>query len=172
MQVAYMGILTMDGKQFEKLYESIICELSFLSPRLPNGVKTLKQTRMKNTMKQFSFREAKFTTKKDNIVKVQFIPEELEESAIELSFTVNDSFDDRQQLDTEIISGVLGIVLRDVKKYNWDKIFISPKFGKGDIGKNKNRRENVFYTLLDKHLKNYTFKKESSFYKYFKRINK
>lgn len=119
--------------KFNEKYNYYLLETSLLDPKIPKGVKKSNKIGAKGTNIAFNFQEFKFKTNKDNIVKVQFMPDG--DNSVEIAFTVNDSYEDDAgggKLDPEIISGVLGIVQREVEKNKWDEIIVKPKKGQKD----------------------------------------
>ena len=93
----------------------------WIEPKKPNQVTKKKVTKNQGTMKEKKIDEYKFTTSKNNVVKVQF---DIEDGKASIIFYVNDVLSDDSSkksgsdYDTEILSGVLWVIKYAVEKLN------------------------------------------------------
>jgi hypothetical protein len=118
----------------EIFYSDTVTLFEGITPRYPKDARKSKKIANKGTNNAWEFDEYMFKTKIGNVVRFQIIPDG--ESAVELSFTVNDGFDDVSnggKFDSGILSGVLGIFDRVSRKNMWNTITFKFKTGDKDF---------------------------------------
>jgi len=116
------------------LKENLVSEA--VTPRLPKGIKYGSRMINSGTMMAFKDTTAKFTTSKGNVVTVHIFPNGDEH---EISFDVNNTrTEEDREHDPDILSGVLGVILKMVDKYNLSKLRIKADSDAGDTKYIKN----------------------------------
>ncbi len=144
-------------KDYLEIYfteSSIMVIDEVIDPVKPNKVLTKSKIRNAGSNTAHKIRYKEFTTKKGNKVYVQFI--DLRDNGIQIHFEVNNSFDDSDLQDIDVLKNVLYVVLKEVnaKKYNF--IELNPKHRSSDDRNNKHIRFDIFKKLVTKYLSNYS----------------
>lgn len=89
----------------------------------PNNVKYGSRQINKGTVMQFTDKTITFTTSQGNKVVVHIFPDDVD--SYEIAFDVNgDRKEQSREKDSEILSGVFGVVLKAVDKYKINKLKI------------------------------------------------
>lgn len=134
-------------KESEELSESI-------SPKKPDKVLTKSKIKNSGTNTAHKIRYKEFTTKNNNKVYVQF--KDLSDNGIKIDFEVNDSFDDSNLNDYDVLRNVLYVVLKEVNAKKYNLIELNPKHRSDSNRNNKHIRFDLFRKLVNKYLQDYS----------------
>lgn len=125
-----------------------------VSPEKPKKVYSKSVTKNAGTNTAHKLRYKEFVTKNGNKVYVTF--KDTFDDGIKIDFQVNDSFDDSNLNDVNVLKNVLYVVLREVNKKKYKRIELNPKH-RSDLNRNnKHIRFDLFRKLINKNLNDYS----------------
>jgi len=113
--------------------------LEIIAPRKPEKVTTKLSSTYGVQGSTFKVSDRSFVTKKNNVVRVRFTPENdwSGKRSVDITFYVNDTLDDRSYADKdpEILPGVLHVILQFLKRSKVDQCTFIAASGDGDYKK-------------------------------------
>lgn len=125
-----------------------------ISPEKPNKVHSKSVIKNAGTNTAHKLRYKEFVTKNGNKVYVTF--KDTFDDGIKIDFQVNDSFDDSNLNDVNVLKNVLYVVLREVNKKKYKRIELNPKHRSDLKRNNKHIRFDLFRKLINKNLNDYS----------------
>ena len=134
-------------KPINESVQHVLEELGIINelyePKTPSGIKRSTVSKAGVQGSTIKLNQYAFTTSQGNVVKVQFKIDPSDKSEADVVFYVNDTLDDDSSggLDTEIMSGVLGIIKKVADSRKLNTITFSAWAGKGDTKRIKGLKE-------------------------------
>lgn len=124
-----------------------------ISPTKPNKVETKTKIKDSGLWSKHKLRYKEFNTTKGTKVYVSFKDFGGNEEC-EINFETNESFEDKELDDKEVLKNVLYVVLREIDNKKYKNIKINARHS--ETGKNKHSRYDIFIRLIEKNFKNHS----------------